>query len=550
MTALEEPLVSVAGLHALVYCERLFYLEEVERIRLADARVYAGRRVHTELESTAGEEEEGTVSRVVFESEGLGIQGAVDILRRRDGRLIPYEHKRGRSAGRKGAREAWETDRVQVGAYALLAEEALGQRIEEGRVRYHADRVTVRVPLDDALRDRVRACIDRARLLRDSLDRPPVTEDDRKCRACSLAPACLPEEGRLAADPAFRPIRLLPVHPKGQTVHVLAPGARVGCSGERLVIEDREANVERVPIVEIGSVVVHGLAQISTQALRLCASHDVQVHWMTFGGGLVGSLAPTAPSAQRHVRQLEALADDQIGLTLARRLVRAKVDSQLRFLLRATRGAPVRATVEPAIIHLRTMLRSLDTATDRAALLGYEGTSAAAYFGSLPALFAEGVDPRLLPARRSRRPPRDRFNALLGYAYGALYRDALAAVIAVGLHPGIGFYHQLRSSAHPLALDLMELFRVAMVDMPLIGAVNRRTFDADADFEELPGKVLLSASGRAKLIELIERRRHDVWRHDVVGYSLSYARIVELEARLLEKEWTGEPGLFARLRIR
>ena len=30
-----------------------------------------------------------------------------------------------------------------------------------------------------------------------------------------------------------------------------------------------------------------------------------------------------------------------------------------------------------------------------------------------------------------------------------------------------------------------------------------------------------------------------------MGYSLSYARTIELEARLLEKEWTGEPGLFA-----
>jgi CRISPR-associated protein Cas1 len=138
----------------------------------------------------------------------------------------------------------------------------------------------------------------------------------------------------------------------------------------------------------------------------------------------------------------------------------------------------------------------------------------------------------------------------LGYGYGALYREVLAAIIAVGLHPGIGFYHRLRSSAHPLALDMMELFRVALVDMPIIAALNRRTFDADAVFAEAPGRVLLNASGRAKLIEVLERRRNDLWKHDVVGYSLSYARIVELEVRLLEKEWTGEPGLFARLRLR
>ena len=36
----DTDLLSVMSLHALVYCERLFYLEEVEKIRVADARVY------------------------------------------------------------------------------------------------------------------------------------------------------------------------------------------------------------------------------------------------------------------------------------------------------------------------------------------------------------------------------------------------------------------------------------------------------------------------------------------------------------------------------
>jgi CRISP-associated protein Cas1 len=48
----------------------------------------------------------------------------------------------------------------------------------------------------------------------------------------------------------------------------------------------------------------------------------------------------------------------------------------------------------------------------------------------------------------------------------------------------------------------------------------------------------------------LERRKADVWRHDVVDYSLSYAGMIELEVRLLEKEWMGEGGLFARLRLR
>lgn len=546
---MDDGLVSVAGLHALVYCERLFFLEEVERIRVADARVYAGRRLHVE-EVAPNAEDEGERRRLELESESLGLRGAVDVLRRRDGALVPYEHKRGRSAGRKGAREAWETDRVQVGAYALLAEEAYGQNITEGRVRYHADNVTVVVPIDAALREQVRAAVRRARDLRATVERPPVTSDERRCERCSLAPVCLPEEARLAHDAGFRPVRLLPPHPAGQTVHVLEHGAHVGRDGEQLVVRPREGAPTKVPIASVGQVVLHGLAQISTQAIRLCADHDVGVHWMTFGGGLVGSLAPSAASAQRQLRQFRALSEQASALDLARRLVRAKLQGQLRYLLRATRGVERTAPIEQALAGIRVALRKCGGASDRAELLGLEGSGAAAYFSAFPELLAPELDVRLRYAGRSRRPPRDRMSALLGYAYGMLYREVLQAIVGVGLHPGVGFYHQPRSSAHPLALDLLEIFRVPIVDMAIVAAMNRRTFDADADFAESPGRVMLSESGRRKVVEVIERRKTDVWRHDVVDYSLSYARMIELEVRLLEKEWMGEGGLFARFRLR
>lgn len=544
---MDDPLLSVASLHALVYCERLFYLEEVERIRIADASVFAGRRLHVEL---AAAEEDGAVARQSFESAGLGLRGAVDVLRRRDGRTIPYEHKRGRSAGRKGAREAWQTDRIQVAAYAMLVEEAQSEPVVEGRIRYHADGVSVSVAIDEPLRAEVRGVIARGRELRLSVERPPITSNERLCARCSLAPACLPEEARLAAEPDFEPVRLLPAHPDGQTLHVTDHAAHVGRRHDELLVRDRDGVETRMPIAEVGQVVLHGFAQISTQAIRLCVDHNVGVHWMTQTGGLVGSLAPSAPTAQRHLRQFAALSRREVALPLARRLVLAKLEGQLRYVLRATRGVARGEAAERAIATLRSMLRRAARAEDAGALLGLEGNGAAAYFALLPDLLSADLDPRMRFDGRSRQPPRDRINALLSYGYGMLYREALQAIIAVGLHPGVAIYHRPRSAAHPLALDIMELFRVPVVDMAMVAAINRRTFDATDDFDEVAGQVLLSQSGRRKAIGVIERRKADVWRHSAVGYSLSYARIIELEARLLEKEWMGEGGLFAKLRLR
>jgi CRISPR-associated protein Cas1 len=153
-------------------------------------------------------------------------------------------------------------------------------------------------------------------------------------------------------------------------------------------------------------------------------------------------------------------------------------------------------------------------------------------------------------AGRSRRPTLDRFSAILNFGYALLQTAVMRAVLATGLEPAVGFYHTPRSAAHPLVLDTMEMFRSPLWDMVVIGSLNRGQWNADADFVVTKTKVWLSDSGKKKAIGLFEDRLQETWKHPVVDYSLSYARTIELEARLLEKEWSGEPGLFARLRLR
>ena len=540
------PTLRVMALHALAYCERLFYLEEIEEIRVADAAVYAGRRLHEELAA-----DEGELVSLVLESDTLGIRGKVDCLRRRDGRLIPYEHKRGRSAKGDDGPQAWPSDRLQVCAYTLLLEEHTGTAIEEARIRYHANNTTVRIAVNETARADVRRAVARARELSQTVERPPVTDNDRLCLRCSLAPVCLPEEERLAKDEEWEPVRLFPQDHERQTVHVTTHGARVGKSGETLTVTDTAGQKQTFPIREVGEVVIHGYAQVSTQAIHLCASQEVGVHWFTGGGRYVSGLVSGASPVQRRIRQFEALREPGLLFRLARRLVIARASSQLGFLLRASRGKDRKALgIEGAIQGLRNALRAASYAEGVDALRGHEGDAGRHYFSGFPGLLRDDLDERLRFDGRNRRPPRDRMNALLSFGYALLYRDVLQAIMSVGLEPAFGFFHRPRSAAHPLALDLMELFRVPLWDMPLVASVNRLQWDAEEDFTQAGKQVWLSDTGRKKAIEVYERRKEDRWKHPVTKYSLSYARLIELEARLLEKEWAGEPGLFARMRLR
>lgn len=570
--------LSVHSLHALAYCERLFFLEEVERLRVADERVYAGRTLHVEIER----EETDEVINLRFESEKYGLIGKVDCIRKRDGNVIPYEHKRGRSARTAdGKAETWASDRLQIIAYCLLVEENSGKPINEGRVRYHADNVTVRVPIDENARTDFEAHLNRANELQTSIDRPPVASNERLCVKCSLAPICLPEEARLAetlvrtaclsglveSDKSEtiaekKPLQLFPAIDDRQILHILTNGAKVGRSGDRLNVWSPDSEEKQLyPVQEIGQVVLHGFSQITTQALRLCADRNLGVHWVSYGGRYMGAWTSGQGSVQRRIRQYKALTDDVFCLSLAKRLVEARVKSQLSFLLRASREtAREIEDVRSAIASIRKLLSPLHRAENIDSLRGFEGMVGANYFKALPHLVSKEVGAAMKPEGRNRRPPKDRCNALLSYGYALLLKDITNAILVVGLDPSLGFYHTPRSQAHPLALDLMEIFRVALVDLPVIGSINRKQWDENLDFTIAGKQVWLSDSGRKKFIQIYERRKADQWKHPIIGYSLSYSRHLELEVRLLEKEWTEklssseadlEPkGLFAKTRMR
>jgi CRISPR-associated protein Cas1 len=393
------------ALHALAYCERLFYLEEVEEIRLADEAVYAGRRLHEELAA-----DEGDLVSLTLESETLGLKGKADCLRRRNGQLIPYEHKRGRARTGAEKPEPWPSDRLQACAYALLVEEHTGGSIAEARIRYHADNVTVRIPVDEAARQDVRRAVARARELRTSVGRPPVTDNDRLCLHCSLAPVCLPEEERLASNSRWDPVRLFPADIERQTLHVTSSGTRVNRAGETLVVTRTDGEKATFPIREIGQLVLHGHAQLTTQALHLCAYHEVGVHWVTAGGRYVaGAVSGTSP-VQRRIRQYEALRNPGRSFRLARRLALARAEGQLRFVLRASRGGDRGASgAQAAVEGMRVALAGMGRAEGIDALRGHEGEAARHYFSGLSRLLREDLDDRLRFSGRNRRPPRDCF---------------------------------------------------------------------------------------------------------------------------------------------
>jgi CRISPR-associated protein Cas1 len=548
LTELVHDTLRVSALHAFAYCQRLFYLEEVEELYTQDAAVFAGRRLHEEIDKQEDEE----WLDLYLEDEILGLRGRIDALRTRDGQTIPYEHKRGR-CHRDDANQpqAWESDKLQILAYCCLLEASLGIGIPEGRIRYHADNILIHVPFNQEGRQWVREVIKQARQLKQSPYRPPITDNENLCSRCSLSPICLPEEARLAHNKEWHPVRLFPQDDEREVIHVLEPGTRVGRTGEQLKISRRNEPDEKISIQQVSQVVLHSFSQISTQALHFLSYKDIGIHFISGGGRYIGSIDSHSGSIQRRIRQYEALNKPDFCLELARKLVHCRGEGQRKFLMRGKQRQKGDLTqLKKTIAQMKTVIKQVAHIDSLESLLGIEGNLAALYFGALPNLLNENTPDSLRFAGRNRRPPKDRFNAMLSFGYSLLIKDVMNSILTVGLEPALGFYHQPRTQAPPLALDLMEIFRVPLVDIIVVTSINRQQWDADTDFDVRGQQVWLSDSGRRKFINIYEERKAETWKHPATGYSLTYRRLLELEVRLLEKEWSGEGGLFGQLILR
>jgi CRISP-associated protein Cas1 len=352
-------------------------------------------------------------------------------------------------------------------------------------------------------------------------------------------------------DRDWQPIRLFPEDDARTVLHILEPGTNVGKTGDRLKIAHKKQPIETIPLAQIGQVVLHSYSQISTQALYCCAAQEIGVHFVSGGGRYLGSFDSRSGSIQRRIGQYRSLTDPAVCVNLAQKLVLCRGQGQRKLLMRYQRGLKViPAELTQAIERMKKVLKQVETAKSLESLLGLEGNLAASYFGSLSALINDRVDAKLHFDRRNRRPPKDRFNALLGFGYALLLKDVVNSILTVGLEPALGFYHQPRTQAPPLALDLMEIFRVPLVDTIVLNSVNRLQWDIDADFTVLGQQVWLSDVGKKKFVKLYEERKAETYKHPVLGYTLSYRRLLELEVRLLEKEWQGEGGMFAKLIVR
>ena len=338
-------------------------------------------------------------------------------------------------------------------------------------------------------------------------------------------------------------------------VYVSEQGAIVHKNRERLLIKKEGELLQAVHLMRLEQLVLLGNILVTAPATQALLQRSIDTVYLSKNGRFRGRLtAFEGRNIELRLHQFRRSEQLDFLLDLGARFVRGKVQN-CRLVLRRQQQRLQSPAVEEALTRMRASLsRSIGVSTlDE--LRGVEGYASALYFGAL----REAVNNPGVPFRgRSRRPPRDPFNALLSFGYGLLLGTVQTAVQVVGLDPYLGSLHSPDNGKPSLVLDLMEEFRPLLVDSLMLTSVNRGQIQAHdfrilqdplelpVDFQDPdePRKgdypVLLRPESLRKVILMYENNLQRTLTYEGTGTNLTLKQICLEQARRLARHYAGK----------
>jgi CRISPR-associated protein Cas1 len=312
----------------------------------------------------------------------------------------------------------------------------------------------------------------------------------------------------------------------------------------QVVVEDQVQLT--VPVHQLESVAVFGGVRVTPPVMGLCVDRGVAVSFLSEAGRLVGRVdAPGSGNVLLRRAQFRMADQPDRAATLARSFVAGKVHNCRNLLLRAGREAadPAdQAGLAAAVNRLGDVPPALVAAESVDSVRGHEGDAAAVYFGVFPHMVRANRDV-MAPAGRTRRPPRDRMNALLSFLYGLLTHDCTSAAAAVGLDPSVGFLHTDRAGRPGLALDLVEEFRPLLADRLALALANRQQVQPDGFIVRDGGAVEMTDATRRAVLAAYQQRKREEVAHPLLENKVPLGRVPFLQARILARAIRGDlPG--------
>ena len=327
------------------------------------------------------------------------------------------------------------------------------------------------------------------------------------------------------------------------TLFVTSEDIYLSLEGENVLANRDGEVVARYPLHTLQTIVSFSYSGASPALMGACAEKGIGLAFCTPRGRFLARVCGESNGNVLLRREQYRIADDpHRSCAVARDMIFGKLSNSGASIQRTLRDHAPRVQncgLEDAASQIRQLLSQVLAASDLEALRGLEGVGASAYFGVLDHMLLNRKEDFYFRGR-NRRPPLDRVNAMLSFAYSMLAHDCASALESVGLDAYVGFLHRDRPGRESLALDLMEELRPCMADRFVLTLVNNRMIRPEDFQTQDSGAVLLTDDGRKKFLKAWQERKRDTLTHPYLNEKMSWGLIPYVQALLLARYLRGD----------
>jgi len=328
------------------------------------------------------------------------------------------------------------------------------------------------------------------------------------------------------------------------TLYVMTPQAYAHLENATVRIDVEREKRLQVPLHHLSGLVTFGNVMVSPALMHRLADEGKSLVLLDEHGRFKARMeGPVSGNILLRQAQHKAAGEPAATLEHARACVAGKLRNSRITVQRGAReaaDAEEGARLTRSADNLAASLRAAAVATSLDELRGVEGEAARGYFGALNLIVKPQMRESFALDGRTRRPPLDRFNALISFLYAMLMNDCRSALEAVGLDPQLGFLHAVRPGRAALALDMQEEFRSILVDRLALTLINRGQISAaDFDLRE-GGAVMLGDKGRRAVVTAWQERKQEEITHPLLENKLPIGLLPLIQARFMARAIRGE----------
>ncbi|MEG3064674.1 type I-B CRISPR-associated endonuclease Cas1b [Acetomicrobium sp.] len=228
-----------------------------------------------------------------------------------------------------------------------------------------------------------------------------------------------------------------------------------------MVFKDGGGKKRYMPVETIADIQIFGELDFNKRFLEFLTQNEITMHFFNHYGYYVGSFYPREyyNSGCLILKQSEHYLDSQKRMDLARRFVSGAINNMKKVLeYYARRGVE---DLSSALDKLDQYVAVVELQSSPEALMAIEGNARETYYSAFDAIID---NEEFAFAKRTRRPPQNRLNALISFGNSLLYVTVLSEIYRTHLDPRIGFLHATNFRRFSLNLDVAEIFKPIFVD--------------------------------------------------------------------------------------